>query len=405
MIRRILPTLLLSAGILYAASDPAMTPARIFTPKSEADFPAPRHFQGIPGVTATSENTLWAAWYGGGNDEGPDNFVMLARSTDRGESWTDILTVIHHPHEKIRTFDPVVWTAPDGTLWVFYNQAYGWWDGRAGVWAITCADPNADQPQWSSPRRIADGIMMNKPTVLADGRWLLPVAVWSHAPKNDPQRPERNVPEEFKHWDPSKAGTKLVESRDSGKTFTEIASLPTKDVRFDEHMIVERKNGSLWLLIRGINGIQESFSTNRGHTWSKPQPSSIPHINSRFFIRRLHSGALLLVRHLTPEETGIPREKENGKKQNDRSHLTAWISDDDGKTWLGGLLLDKREEVSYPDGSQFDDGTIVITYDISRKKDRQILLSRFSEKDVRAAGFQSPGSKTRILINQPPPLE
>jgi len=57
--------------------------------------------------------------------------------------------------------------------------------------------------------------------------------------------------------------------------------------------------------------------------------------NKRFFIRQLKSGALLMVRNNSPD----------GK----RSHMTAFVSDDDGATWKGGLLLDERES-SYPDG-------------------------------------------------------
>lgn len=35
-----------------------------------------------------------------------------------------------------------------------------------------------------------------------------------------------------------------------------------------------------------------------------------------------------------------------------RSHLTAYLSKDDGTTWTGGLMLDERRGVSYPDGQQ-----------------------------------------------------
>lgn len=406
---RLLPLVLSAGGFLMfagplraASDDPAITPARVFVPRSEADLPAPRDFQGIPGVAVTPGGTLWAVWYGGGRGEGPWNYAMLARSADGGETWSNIAAVIDHPHEKIRTYDPVVWTAPDGALWVFYAQAYSWWDGRAGVWAITCADPDAETPQWSTPRRLADGIMMNKPTVLKDGRWLLPVAMWSHVPRKAEDKKgaaHRAVPEEFLFWDPAKSGTKVVESRDGGKTFAEIASIRTPDVRFDEHMFVERKDGSLWLLIRGKQGILESASTDGGKTWSEPRPASIPHIHTRFFIRRLVSGALLLVRHQTPEEKG---QVTDDKTRKERSHLTAWVSDDDGKTWQGALLIDERKEISYPDGDQLKDGTLVLAYDFSRGEHRQILLARFTEEDVRAGKFQSPGSGARKVINQAP---
>ena len=33
-----------------------------------------------------------------------------------------------------------------------------------------------------------------------------------------------------------------------------------------------------------------------------------------------------------------------------REQLTAYVSDDDGMTWSGGLRTDAREDVTYPDG-------------------------------------------------------
>ena len=45
-----------------------------------------RKFQGIPGIAATSDTNIWVTWYAGGSDEGPDNYVTLARSRDGGET-------------------------------------------------------------------------------------------------------------------------------------------------------------------------------------------------------------------------------------------------------------------------------------------------------------------------------
>jgi hypothetical protein len=41
--------------------------------------------------------------------------------------------------------------------------------------------------------------------------------------------------------------------------------------------------------------------------------------------------------------------------------MTAFVSDDDGATWNGGLLLDERES-SYPDGIQAEDGTTSVLW-------------------------------------------
>ena len=55
----------------------------------------------------------------------------------------------------------------------------------------------------------------------------------------------------------------------------------------------------------------------------------------------------------------------NNSPDGKRSHMTAFVSDDDGATWKGGLLLDERES-SYPDGIQAEDGTLFIIDDHQR---------------------------------------
>ena len=62
----------------------------------------------------------------------------------------------------------------------------------------------------------------------------------------------------------------------------------------------------------------------------------------------------------------------------------AFVSHDDGQTWQGGLMLDEREKVTYPDGVQAPDGTIYIVYDHNRMPDGEVLMATFTEDDVRA---------------------
>ena len=71
-----------------------------------------------------------------------------------------------------------LWTDPHGTLWAFFSYCMVNYDGRAGVWATVCDDPDADRPAWTSPRRIWHGTVLNKPTVLRSGVWLLPITLW-----------------------------------------------------------------------------------------------------------------------------------------------------------------------------------------------------------------------------------
>ena len=71
--------------------------------------------------------------------------------------------------------------------------------------------------------------------------------------------------------------------------------------------------------------------------------------------------------------------------------MTAFVSENDGATWKGGLLLDERES-SYPDGIQAEDGTLFIIYDhqrytLNRAGKRgvaSVQIAVFGEEDVHA---------------------
>ena len=85
---------------------------------------------------------------------------------------------------------------------------------------------------------------------------------------------------------------------------------------------------------------------------------------------------------------------------NNRRNLKAMLSDDDGKTWKGFLLLDEREEVSYPDVTWDAEGNLYIVYDRGRYTDREILLARVTEADILAGALVTDGSYLKKVINK-----
>lgn len=374
-------TSLLMLACVFCAGDapgPALAPPPVIVDPGPAYTSDERAFQGIPGLARAPEGRLWATWYGGGEGEGPDNYVMLVTSGDDGATWSDVMLVVA-PEGETRAYDPCLWLDPTGRLWLFWAQACHWWDGRAGVWAITTDEPDKARPAWTEPRRLCDGIMMNKPTVLSTGAWLLPAAVWSLDPR---------APEEHTHDLGDKSGSNVIASTDRGKTWRFRGQAQVPERQCDEHMLVERQDGTLWMLVRTRYGIGESFSDDQGKTWTAGTPSPVTHIpHARFFIRRLASGSLLLVKHNPPD----------GKT---RSHLTAYLSKDDGKTWQGGLVLDERRGVSYPDGVQGPGGTLYIIYDFDRRGARKILMATFTEEDILAGNPVSERARMRVLVNQ-----
>jgi len=363
---------------------------KIFLNPSEARYSSTHvMFQGIPGIERTRQGRLWACYFSGSTGEGgPNNYAMLKTSADDGKTWSKLKMVIDSPNSSVRQADPVLWMDPSGKLWLFWAQAYRSWD-HTGVWAMVTENPDAEDPVWSEPRRLCEGVMMNKPIVSSAGEWLFPVYL---------KRQMSKYEGEFKTDDgrtikaadmPSnlalmvKQGDRLVLRGSPKITDSE------DDITAFEPNVVERGDGVLWMPFRVRYGMGESFSKDGGRTWSTAQPSAIKHTVSRFFARKLASGNLLLVKH-------GPIDKRTG-----RELLTAFISRDNGATWLGGLMLDERNPVSYPDGVQAPDGTIYVIYDHGRYPStvRELSMAVFTEEDV-FTGKPSANTRMKVVVNR-----
>ena len=349
-----------------------------------------RAFQSAPSVTISRGGRLWCAWHTGVTAaEGSDNCMVVVTSGDGGRSWSKPLFSID-AEGLLRVLDPGLWTDPDGRVWLFYSQLYEFWDGRAGVWAMQPLDPEREDSEWTPARRLCDGYLKNKPLVARDGSWLLPVEFMHAEPfavtggRKPLKGPEAHpMPERI-------TGANVYRSTDKGATvgFLGQAFVPKDDRDCPEHMLVEQADGRLRMLVRTGYGIGEAFSSDGGKTWTQVGPSKIRNPSARFFVGRLASGALLLVKN-GPVEERIGRDR-----------ITAFVSDDDGATWTGGLVLDERKSVSYPDAVQGADGFIHVVHDRERTKAKEILHHVFTEADVRAGRLVTTGSRLKDIVNK-----
>ena len=349
--------------------------------------PSRRTYEGIPSFAASDgTGRMWATWYASPTGaENADNYLVLATSADGGATWREAVLYDPDPHGPVRAFDPELWIAPDGRLRWFWTERTAPPASPDDPYSGCAADPSNDRltmaeldpgaepdPAALSARRVARGVMMGKPIVAGDGAWLLPVARWYEAPS-----------------------ACVCASTDGGRTFAERggATLPAGKRTFDEHNLVELRDGTLRAYIRtaaGPDGLWEADSPDGGRTWGAPRPGVLPHLSARVFVCRLASGALLLVKN------GLPGDR----PETDRRDLTAYLSEDDGATWPFALPLDTgRSDVSYPDGQQLADGRIAVVWDFDRSGARQILLAVFREEDVRASAFVSPDASTRRTIH------
>ncbi|MFW6286364.1 MAG: sialidase family protein [Candidatus Sumerlaeota bacterium] len=343
------------------------------------------------GIERSPGGRLFVVWVGG--EDGPKAFFLLATSDDGGDTWSQPRLVIHSDHPQLPLPRSVIignpWCDPLGRLWLFFDQTMRHFDGRSGLWASRCDQPDADELVWTKPERIWHGSMLNKPLVLSDGTWLL----FDQLLQNGGYGPFKGLFPELDNL----RGVNVLASSDQGATWQRRgrAVVDQETAPWLEPMAVERRDGSLWMMIRTRGSTVETVSHDGGRTWSPTQPTTnIRQTSARFFLRRLASGRILLVKN-GPQVDAIP-EHHRGRDQ-----FSAWLSDDDGKSWQGGLILDDRDQVSYPDGFQAPDGRIYISYDRKRTADGHILLARFTEEDVLAGRIVSPGSRLQQLIVRP----
>lgn len=354
-----------------------------------------RVWQGIPGIERTAGGRLFSCFYSGMTSETCGNYCVVLKSDDEGITWTEPICAAFDG-EMNRCFDPVLWIDPLGRLWFTWARGH-----FHGLYGVICDDPDAEKLEWSEEFYIGNDIMMNKPTVLSTGEWLFPIAIWDLWFTVDTfhqiREYEQLYLEDYLQNRLPVSGGNVYKTTDNGRTFRMIGGCRQIQSRsHDEHMIFEKKNGVLVMFTRTKYGISRSFSYDRGETWTIAENSGIPGPASRFHVRRLASGRLLLINH--DNFTG-------------RNNLTAFLSEDDGETWPYKLLLDERSEVSYPDMKEGEDGYLYIVYDRERgfykssleeaqKCAREILLTKINEQDIINGSVKSSGSFEKRIVSK-----
>ncbi len=346
----------------------------IVNPVGDAYDTDKQNWLGCPTIEKTAGGRLWSGWFTGGKKElGTGNYAIIGYSDDEGAQWKKTLAVVH-PDTAVQVTKPELWTAPNGDLWLFWVQHTGTgnFDGKMGNWASVCANPDAAEPTWSTPRRLSDGYLRSKPIIVdvkGTTTWMYTAFDWM-----DPHL------------------TKVYASVDDGASWSLRGSAECLDTssgknNLDDPVLTQKPDGTLWLLVRPSSGaaVYESFSTDGGYTWTRATASNIIGPQSRFTIDLLADGKMLMVFH----------------DATTRSRLTAFLSVDGGKTWAYKLLLDERGGVSYPDTIITSDGSIYVIYDRNRTSDMEIFFTVFTVDDVIAGAFTSDTARQPVLVDKP----
>ncbi len=334
-----------------------MIPVIVNTSPGEEFQLSRRFWQGCPTILRTPKGRLYAGWYSGGTGEpAPDNYNLLIKSDDEGWNWSPPVAVVASDMKnEYIAIDIQLWLDPFNRMWMFITQRYlgEKWKitdtGHLALWAAVCEDPDAENPVWGKPQYITNGFLRTQPTVLSNGDWLLCAYNWCHD-----------------HY-------QYCRSSDQGRTWINCKAGKKQNPDFDETMILERKDGTLLMLARDIKRqlVKTESSDLAGSSWSDGTYTTLLNAGSRFFLRRLKSGRVLLI---------------HNEAHDFRRNLVAKLSEDDGETWPYSLQLDDAEtperSISYPDAVESEDGRLFIIYDRGRNTFREILMAQISEEDI-----------------------
>lgn len=365
-----------------------------------------RVFQGCPQVEISEGGRLWATWFGSNvqAERAPyhkDQFSVISTSADGGKTWKEVF--VFDPSELLGggASDPMLWKDPQGQV-RFIGLRNIDFKGKdefaSSAWEFTMLDPENEHTAWSAPRLLGNkNISVMKPLIFPDGTIL------------------RSMDDFKLVGTPDKVRIRFLKEDVDGKPIF-VSEFPLdNDAVFAEQMPIIRKDGSLFTFYRAKEGQKFADSFDGGRTWNLrgyyPMQFSI---NTKCILKTLPSGRVLLVAN------DVQRKDENGKKiffytdrngkecelekyKIARTRMTAYLSDDDGKTFSHRMLLCDEGQISYPSATLSDDGTIYIVYDQGRDVIGQhtIFLSKITEADILAGKLVHGASFLNNVVSRP----
>jgi hypothetical protein len=264
--------------------------------------------------------------------------IYAVVSADGGKTWGQERLLEHNP--ACQTGRPSFLRTRDKAIWIFYygfvNLGKSAAESRSDLWAIRSTD---EGKTWGQRKRIFSGYTgaTNGAIQTRSGRIVVPFSYMV---------------------DPMRFVSAVVVSDDDGRTWTSGATIdfgPAGGLGDHagalEPAVVERRDGTLWMLIRTTRGrLWQAFSKDAGRTWSESTATAFAAPSSPAYITRLASGRLCIAWNIA-QPSPEPR----------RGKLSVALSADDGETWTPPVLVARANEISYPYLLEVTPGELLIS--------------------------------------------
>lgn len=294
-------------------------------------------------MTELASGDLLLVYYGGEGEYANDTAVFGARLKKGETTWSTPKALVRDPFRSLG--NGVVWQDPTGRVWLFYVVRFGatWSSSRIEV-KISDDDANT----WSDASLLTPeaGMMVrNRPIVLSDGDYLLPVYKETG---NDPEFVGPDSMSLFLRFHPA---TKTW--TESGRIRSPRGNIQPAVVSLDDQTLIAycRRGGGYDPNDKGY--LVRSESHDGGRTWSEGRDSRFPNPNAAVDFLKLRTGRLLLVYN---------------DSMRARTPLTVALSPDNDRTWpIKRNLAQGPGDFAYPNAFQARDGRIHVVFTSERR--------------------------------------
>ena len=251
--------------------------------------------------------------------------IVIRRSSDNGDTWTEIETVVDYPFGESASDASMIIDNETGKIWMFYN--YMDLENEEDIYYLKAVSSSDNGKSWSDPIDITSQI--TKPDWHQDFKFI--------TSGRGTQTSDGTLIHTLVHLD---KGAFLFGSRDNGNSWFFIDN-PLHPA--DESKIVELKDGS-WMVNSRVSDIGMRYvhiSSDKGTTWTSYPDSNLidPGSNAS------------LIRYPTNNDKSILLFS-NSKSPNERKNLTLRVSFDEGETWPDSKII-------YSDSAAYSSMTVL----------------------------------------------
>lgn len=364
----------------------------------EGFLPSPMVQNHAAFLAPLADGALVCAWFGGSLEGKSDISIYASLLPAGSDRWGPPRPLSGDPRRSEQ--NPVVFTAPDGALWLFHTaQPSGNQDECRIRMAPLTRDPGDPTLISAGAGRFLDlplGCFIRAPVVVHDdGAWLLPIF--------------RCIQRPGQRWNGSHDVAAVGVSQDGGASWS-LEAVPDSigSVHMSPVALGDGRHAAFYRR-RQADFVHRSESRDGGRTWTSPEPTDLPNNNSSIAAIRLAGGETAVICNPVSAATSADRraslydelgEDDARPDANPaggcvpvwgvpRAPVAVCLSSDGGRTFPERIVIEdgpgtclsndstdgRNKEMSYPWILEGPDGALHLAYTYHRRAIKYVRLA------------------------------